>query len=529
MKRGLFFVAIAYQMTLFADWGPPIDVYTENPAGTSAVGIDNNGNAMIGYSWLHFMDANAGATQLIDGVPTNTINFPVAIFSGIVNTLNIAVNSSGNATLVWTEFNGNFSTEFVRSASFLNEAWSSPIALTDPSVENVQTNSPPGITIDTANGSLGIWAPMNSTTSDFNVRYDQYSSGMWGGETNLNTPSSDFIPTAFISGSPSGQAFALWPNTGLFQLQGAYFNGTSWMVNSNISSDLNTSCIAPIAVSMNSSNHALILWNNESLGGVSSILFSGGSYGLEQQVFVPFAGEIVQSVAVALDEADDGAAIWVAYDGGTFTSTLYFASFIGGNWGPLVLLDQILGDMAGLLSLNIGLDGAGNAVIVWQRTNQDTTTGVMASYMTKGAINAPVPTLLSTDTTDGVAPDLAVNSSGQAVACWQNGAFLGTAIQAAIGNFSIAPTPPLNLNGSQVKNRFATQIDLVNVLNWNASVDPSVVKYFIFRDGMRIAIVSASSPLTYRDHNRSGQTTLYEVTAVDENDSESAPVSIYIP
>ena len=107
MKKSLFALAIVCHMALSAGWSPPINIYTDNPAGLPAVGIDSNGNAVIGYSWLHIMDANIGATQLINGVPMNTVAFSVALFTGgPANTLNIAVNASGNATLIWTEFNG---------------------------------------------------------------------------------------------------------------------------------------------------------------------------------------------------------------------------------------------------------------------------------------------------------------------------------------------------------------------------------------------------------------------------------------
>ena len=220
---------------------------------------------------------------------------------------------------------------------------------------------------------------------------------------------------------------------------------------------------------MNSSNDALLLWNNQSQAGLSSILFSGGVYGTTQQVFVPSGSDLVQSAAVALDDSGDGGAVWVVYDGTMFISSLYFASYVSGSWGTPVLLDQLVGDMAALSYPNIGFDGSGNAVIAWQRTNQDTTTAVMVTSMAKGAIVARSPILLSTDTTDGQAPDLAVNSAGNAVVCWQNGSFLGTAIQASINTFNANPSPPLNLSGRQVKNRFAVQIDRVNILNWNAS------------------------------------------------------------
>jgi hypothetical protein len=279
MKRGLIVLAIVCQMTLSAGWGPPINVYTDNSAGTSAVGIDSNGNAVIGYTWDSIMTAGIGATQLIDGVPMNTVSFPFATFtSGHANTLNIAVNASGNATFIWTEFNGQSSTAFIRSASFLNGVWSNPVSLTDPSIENIQTNAPPGITIDSVNDSIGLWVPdIPSMSFETNVSYELYSSGTWGVETSLITPTSDFIPSAFLSGSSGGQALAVWPDTGTAVLQGAYFDGMTWTLNLDISDDLSTSCGAPVAVSMNSSNDALILFANQSLGGLSSIPFSPGT------------------------------------------------------------------------------------------------------------------------------------------------------------------------------------------------------------------------------------------------------------
>jgi hypothetical protein len=534
MRRGLFFAAMFCHIVLFADWGPPITVFTQTDtsAGTPAVGIDSSGNAIIGYSWIYFMDSEIGAAQLINGTLTNTVAFPVDTFSaGPAGSLNIAVNPSGNATLIWTEYNAISSTDLIRANSFLNGTWSSPISLTDPSVENISTATFPGITIDNSNDSIGIWVPQNNGSGNYSINYDLYSSGFWEGENDLYSPSGEFIPASYLSGSSSGEAFALWPNTGSGDLQGAYFNGTNWTTYTSISNDLNlTACIPPVAVSMNSSNDALILWDTQMTGAIESVLFSAGMFGMEQQVYLPSGSEVVQSVAVALDDAGDGAAVWIT--GNTAMPpvfSLYFSSYISGNWGLPIVLDQLAGDVVNLSFPNIEVDGDGNAVIAWQRTNEDFTTGVMVSYMAKGAIGAPTPVLLSTDTTDGQAPYLAVNSSGKAIVCWQNGSNPGNSIQVSINYFSADLMPPLNLSGKYVKNRFATQIDRVNILNWDASLDPTVVKYFVFRDGVQIGVVLASSPLTYQDHKRSSKTVLYEVTAVNESNSQSSPISVSIP
>jgi spermidine/putrescine-binding protein len=105
---------------------------------------------------------------------------------------------------------------------------------------------------------------------------------------------------------------------------------------------------------------------------------------------------------------------------------------------------------------------------------------------------------------------------------WQSASI----IEAAVGAF-LVPTPPINLTGSQLKNKFASQTDRVNVLNWDASLDPSVQYYFVYRNDVLIGIVPASV-LQYEDHHQSKKPTEYKVTAVNASNVQSAPVIIVI-
>lgn len=92
-------------------------------------------------------------------------------------------------------------------------------------------------------------------------------------------------------------------------------------------------------------------------------------------------------------------------------------------------------------------------------------------------------------------------------------------------------SPPENLSGEQIVNRFLFVAELFNELRWNASLSLDTVVYHIYRDGVLIATVPATeTPLMYEDHDRTrGVSYTYTVTAVNAQGIESDPETITIP
>lgn len=96
-----------------------------------------------------------------------------------------------------------------------------------------------------------------------------------------------------------------------------------------------------------------------------------------------------------------------------------------------------------------------------------------------------------------------------------------------LGYPSLAPTPPSNLQGGQKKNDFVLMYELYNQLTWTPSPSVGVIGYYIYRDGVKIATVDATT-YTYQDHNRKkGVSYSYAVSAFDSG-GESSPVNIVI-
>lgn len=93
----------------------------------------------------------------------------------------------------------------------------------------------------------------------------------------------------------------------------------------------------------------------------------------------------------------------------------------------------------------------------------------------------------------------------------------------------IPSSSPLEFSGKRYKNKFAAQTEYVNKLSWEASSDPAVVSYFLFRNGVILAIIPAGHPLKFIDHHRpKNQVDIYMLIAVNAFGMQSQPSIITI-
>lgn len=105
-----------------------------------------------------------------------------------------------------------------------------------------------------------------------------------------------------------------------------------------------------------------------------------------------------------------------------------------------------------------------------------------------------------------------------------------TADVAFPGTFAFARSPvspASNLSGYQKTDDFALEYELFNRLSWTASPSP-ISGYYLYRNGSKIATLSAST-LSYTDHNRQkGIPTNYSITAFDQEGTESPAITCVI-
>jgi hypothetical protein len=138
------------------------------------------------------------------------------------------------------------------------------------------------------------------------------------------------------------------------------------------------------------------------------------------------------------------------------------------------------------------------------------------------------PQLISQGVQDGY-PRLAsvfTGTTNNVAAVWIDLAGSKTVIQAATASGSVV-LPPTDLALTPITNNLGIVTEHSNILSWQASSDPSVIGYLVFRNGRLIASTSASGPFTVRDPNRTpGVADTYGVAAYDASNSQSITVTI---
>lgn len=525
--KTIFFLAILIQGQLLDGFGLPINVFSAPLAQFPIVGIAADGSAVVWATTIDvFPDVYEKGVQLIAGVPQN---FQVYTAIGIdQSNHSLFVNCNGDAIAVWTEIDTNTDNFFLRAVPLLNNIWGNATTISDPSQFSVQSFFPAGINLDSSTAGLATWAGQKNSDFSFAIQQNNFDGSSWLGSQDVYT-SANFLVGSVMSGSPSGKALAIWFKNIPSTLQAGYYNGSSWNI-TNISSDVFLDCSPHAAVAMNKLNDALFVWNNSS-GALVSVSFVSGVYGAPKLVYAPLANEKVTDSQVAYDQFGNGFALWIAYNFVTENYTLIANTYIDGSWGDPVSLDFASGGRV-ISFPSIKVDGNGSATAVWQNSDQLGNSIVAFNQYTKSKGDNSWnlhPAVLSGPNVAATQPNLAVNEDGDAIVVWTIGQLGNQTIQAVFSQ-TIPPQPPASFTGEQIKIGPFNNCDIVNVLQWTASPSPSVVKYFLFRDGKQIATIPANGRFVYENHNRDcREIYVYSITAVDGEGVQSTPLFVTLP
>lgn len=150
-----------------------------------------------------------------------------------------------------------------------------------------------------------------------------------------------------------------------------------------------------------------------------------------------------------------------------------------------------------------------------------TTAGVHTVTLT--VTNSNQTSILSSQTYTG---ETMINNGGPAATLQQTFNVLAPIIP--------PPFPPRNLQGRQVKDIFATQSTLVNVLTWQPPLSGALrVSYAIYRDAgltQLIGTVPAAGTLSFQDGRRvPGVAYTYYVVSIAADGAVSAPAIVTVP
>lgn len=269
--------------------------------------------------------------------------------------------------------------------------------------------------------------------------------------------------------------------------------GQSWSVAEAISNPTQNSVCPKIAVDLN--GNAMAIWYRFTLtNSVYSNVTVQASYQPVNSTWtspVDISSQGVRNPAdlvarVAFDGNGNAIALWNnSFDYSIFN--IETAIYSNSMWTSL---QALAGDYYSYYE-DLAVDASGNAFAVdmlfaapeLSLAIEVTNSNIAAYYKNYWS----VPDVLSTGRMNGY-PRIAALSSGDTVyaaAVWINFDSKYSVIQATTGMGTLL-APPTNLTITQTLNTFGTGSEYINIVRWNASPDPSVSGYLLFRDGILI-------------------------------------------
>jgi hypothetical protein len=407
----------------FAAWTDPDDL---SPAGHDArisqVGEDSGGNALV--VWERFDGTNhrvQARTRTAGGDLLATQTLSAAGHDA--NDPQVAVNpSTGDAVVVWQRSDGtnNRVQDRARTAA---GTWSAIQTLSDAGGDA----GDPQVGLDSAGNAVVVWERFDGTNQRVQARVRSAGGGLSAVQTLSAAGHDAVLPQVGVD--PGGDAVVVWPR----------HDGTNYRVQARARAAGGTvSAIQTLSaagqdavgpqVAVDSGANAVVVWQGfdgtnrriearaRSAGGVVGPIQTMSAAG--QDAFVP---------QVAADSAGNAVLVWERSDGSTYRVQARTRTA-----GGAVSATQTL-SAAGESGLDpqLGLDSAGNAVVVWYRSD-GSNARVQARTRAAGGTMGAIQTL-SIAGQDATEPQVAVNAGGAAVGTWTRDDAGITRIQAAAG------------------------------------------------------------------------------------------------
>ena len=526
MKNILYLILTFYTLTGngYADiaWSAPTQISTSlTDASDPRIVIDKSGNSTA--AWI---EKNV---IMSSSKPNNgKWSSPTAI-SNPLNTSSspkLAVDGSGNVTAIWIE------NSLIESATLpFGGNWSAEVSPISSSGV-----SKPVLTVDSIGNAVAVWVRNGYIESSTR------KSGIWSSVFIISNSNSD---NPHVSISDFGIAVAAWYS--LVSGADSILSSTLTLSSNTWGTSLNVLALTPglkhnyPKIAVDQYGNAVVAWFRYNLIQASvyenvQVLTTALPNGAIAWGALPtlLSGDGIRDpndllIKLRFDDQGNALAVWTnSYDGETFTLESA-QKLIGKSWLlPATLLQSptiysfgmdaavVDGDV---LMTNMAWDGSSSIIIQSQQTNITNPLLLLwtnTNTFSKGSNNGY--------------PQCAMSITGggtfNSVALWLNRDSSNTVVYASSGS-ETEIQPPLNVSVSQNVNNFGVYQDYYNTITWNASSDPNLIQYNIYRNGIYFGQTDQFT-LKFIDHNQiQNQKVTYAVTAL-ASDFKQSQQAIYI-
>ena len=418
--------------TAWFEWGTDQALSTFSSTSSQSVGSGATSQSVTadlaglstGVTYYYRVAANNSSGTTKGGILSFTAAKPwgtaVQIDAGVGDAAaqaQVAIDGSGNAVAVWGQGGGAQYSIWSNHYTASTGTWGTAVQI-GAGGRDVDY---PRVAVDASGNAVAMWAESDGTR--YNIWSNRYtaSTGTWGTPVLIETDNAGDALRPEVAVDGSGNAVVVWQQSDGTR-QNMWSNrynastgtwGTAMLIETGAGNGENPK------VAVDGSGNAVAVWPQEEEGTQYTSIWSNhyiASTGTwATAILIETGAESAWEPRVAVDGSGNAIAVWTQFGGGrrNIWANHYTGPF--GPWGIPVLIET---DNAGDMQRpEVAVDSSGNAVVVWQ---QDFTTGhdIWSNRYTTstGTWGTPVPI----DTGTGVAsfPRIAVDGSGNAVVVW---------------------------------------------------------------------------------------------------------------
>lgn len=462
-------------------WGTATLIETESgSADAPRVAVDPSGNAIAVWKQYDGSRWNIWANRYVAGSGWGVASLIEVNMVGSAREPVVAVDRTGNATAVWSEWDGTRSKVY-SNRYIVGTGWGRSVHI---GVDGAENATRPDVAMDESGNAIAVWAQSDGTR--YNIYANRYAVGVgWWTPTLIETDNSGNADYPVVAVDSSGNAIAAWQ-----QHDGARYNiwanrymvGMGWGIAEPIETEnVNDAHYPDIAV--DDSGNFIVVWSQH----------DGTRWNIWSNRYVRGAGwegatrvetddtHHAVSPSVAVDSAGNAIAVWVQSNGGSDIWANRYT--VGVGWGTAELIETDSGS-AGWPA--VAADDSGNAIAVWSQYDGISTNIVSNRYAV--GVGWGTAGVIETENAGSIGAhdvDIGVDSSGNAIAVWWQDDGIRSNIWA---NRYVPPdTTPPHLSIYSPSEGYATDIPMVIV---SGSTEPDAI---LSVNGMGVSVSSNGS------------------------------------
>ena len=359
----------------------------------------------------------------------------------------VATDAQGDAIAVWERFNGSAKV-LESSVRVAGSSWQPPLTLSS----GEQEASSPRVALDSHGDAVVAWEGYDAKSKEYAVEVAVKSGlgGSWQPPTTLSLLGVKMEPPPKLAVDPQGGAVAIWQREEKTVEASSRPAGGSWQPPETLSSTAEAQHSAQVAV--DAAGNATAVWEER---GPGEVLIDAASkpLGGKWQVGTALSasGGNANEPRVAVDAQGDATAVWERFNVGESEEVIEEAGrpAASGAWGmPVALTRHVLG-VGEPGNQEVAIDAHGNAVVVWGRYHGVHETIEAAEGPISSPSWSPAVVLSGPGVSAEEAPQVGVDGQGNAIVVWERSNGTNNIVEAASGTSSSGSwQPPVTLSAA---------------------------------------------------------------------------------